>query len=142
MKIGPLLAHLQELEEAYAEALRDTAARFTAESDVFHQCLTFAVAADQATGKLWPFRQRYRGSAEWECPLAAPGTVLLEELRTLYLMAQTVAVTWVMAQQAAKAARDAEFQEVAGERHTEAETEAKWFLTRIKVGAPQALVVE
>ena len=37
-------------------------------------------------------------------------------------MAQAVAVTWVMAQQAAKAARDAELKEVAGERHTEADT--------------------
>ena len=34
--------------------------------------------------------------------------VLLEELRSLYLLAHEVAVTWVMAQQAAKAARDAE----------------------------------
>jgi hypothetical protein len=46
-----------------------------------------------------------------------------------------------MAQQAAKAARDTDLKETAGERHTEADIEAKWFLTRIKVGAPQALVV-
>ena len=67
--------------------------------------------------------------------------MLLEELRALYLVALEVAVTWSMALQAAKAARDAELKEVADLCHTEAETQAKWFLTRIKVGAPQALVV-
>jgi hypothetical protein len=65
----------------------------------------------------------------------------LEELRALYLLAHEVAVTWAMALQAAKAARDAELKEVAGDCHIEAETQAKSFLTRIKVGAPQALVV-
>ncbi len=68
--------------------------------------------------------------------------MLLEELRALYLLAHEVAVTWAMALQAAQAARDAELKEVAGDCHTEAETQAKWFLTRIKTGAPQALVVE
>jgi hypothetical protein len=141
MRVGPLLAHLDELEAAYAQALREAAARFQEEPDVFHQCLTFATAADAARQKLAPLRQRYSGKPEWEVVPVASGKVLLEELRALYLMAQQVAVSWVMAQQAAKAARDADLKEAAGERHTEADIEAKWFLTRIKVGAPQALVV-
>ena len=41
-----------------------------------------------------------------------------------------------------QAVRDAELKEVADDRHTETETQARWFLTRIKTGAPQALVVE
>ena len=141
MKIGPLLAHLDELETAYAQALHDASARYAEEQDVFHQCLTFAAAADAARQKLAPLRQRYVGKPEWQIVAAEPGKVLLEDLRSLYLMAQQVAVSWVMAQQAAKAARDADLNETAGERHTEADIEAKWFLTRIKVGAPQALVV-
>ena len=141
MKIGPLLAHLDELEKVYAQALRDASARFQDDQDVFHQCLTFATAADAARQKLAPLRQRYSGEPEWELVQAAPGKVLLEELRGLYLMAHQVAVSWVMAQQAAKAARDDDLEEAAGERHAEADIEAKWFLTRIKVGAPQALVV-
>ena len=102
MKIGPLLAHLDELEAAYAQALRDASARFAEEQDVFHQCLTFAAAADAARQKLAPLRQRYAGKPEWEIVAAEPG-VLLEDLRSLYLMAQQVAVSWAMAQQAAKA---------------------------------------
>jgi len=141
MKIGPLLAHLDQLEAAYAEALRESAGRFAQEHDVFHQCLTFATAADRAVERLGPLRERYAGKADWQVAPARGGEVLLEELRRLYLLAHEVAVTWTMAEQAAKAARDAELKQVAGELHTEADTQAKWFLTRIKVGAPQALVV-
>jgi hypothetical protein len=141
MKIGPLLAHLDELEAGYADALRASASRFEEEHDLFHQCLTFATVADRAVERLRPLRERYAGKAEWDVTSAPHGTVLLEELRGLYLLAHEVAVTWTMAEQAAKAARDAELKLIAGELHTEADTQAKWFLTRIKVGAPQALVV-
>jgi hypothetical protein len=142
MSIGPLLAHLEELEAAYAQALRDSAARYIDEHDVHHQCLTFAAVADRAVEKLGPLRQRYTGTAEWTTPSARRGKVLLEDLRALYLLAHEVALTWTMAQQAARAARDSELDEVAGDSHTEADTQAKWFLTRVKVAAPQALVVE
>jgi len=142
VSIGPLLAHLEDLEVAYAQALRDSAGRYADEQDIFHQCLTFAAVADGAVQKLGPLRQRYNGTAEWTTPSAKHGKVLLEELRALYVLAHGVAVTWSMAQQAAKAARDSELNEVAGDSHAEADMQAKWFLTRIKVGAPQALVVE
>jgi hypothetical protein len=142
MSIGPLLAHLEDLEAGYAQALRDSAAWYADEQDVFHQCLTFAVVADCAVKELGRLRQRYNGSAEWTTVSARHGQVLLEQLRALYLLAHEVAVTWTMAQQAAKAARDSELNKVAGDWHTEADTQAKWFLTRIKVASPQALVVE
>jgi hypothetical protein len=50
-------------------------------------------------------------------------------------------VTWVMAVQAAKAARDQELLSRATDCQTEADAQARWFTTRIKTGAPQALVV-
>jgi hypothetical protein len=87
-------------------------------------------------------RQRYGGKAEWKTIPPGHGQLLLEELRSLYLLAHEVTVTWTMALQAAKAARDAELKEVANDRYTETETQATWFLTKIKTGAPQALVVE
>ena len=46
-----------------------------------------------------------------------------------------------MAAQAAKAARDKELLSLATDCQTETEPQAKWFTTRIKTGAPQALVV-
>ena len=141
MKIGPLLAHLGELETAYAGALRQAAQRHKGDHDVYHQCRTFALVADGTADTLAPLRQRYDGKAEWRIVIPSAGETLLEELRSLYLFAHEVAVTWNMAQQAAKAVRDPELEEFAGEFHSKTETQAKWFLTRIKVGAPQALVV-
>ena len=104
MKIGPLLAHLEELEVAYAETLRQRPSAFERSTTCYHQCLTFAAAADQAATKLAPLRQRYDGKPNGRPLSPGHGETLLEELRSLYLMAHAVAVTWAMALQAAKAA--------------------------------------
>ena len=77
----------------------------------------------------------------WTTALGDGGGDLLEDLRSLYLRTQEAAITWVMAAQAAKAARDKELSSLATDCQSEAETQAKWFTTRIKTGAPQALVV-
>jgi hypothetical protein len=140
--VGPLLAHLEDLEAAYVETLRQQASRHPDEHDVAHQCLSFAVATEQAGLLIEPLRQRYDGTSDWQTPLPPEGTTLLEDLRSLYLMAEAVVVTWTMAVQAAKALRDGELTEVASACQTESETQANWFLTRIKMGAPQALAVE
>jgi hypothetical protein len=141
MMVGPLLAHLEELEAAYADKLREQANRHSDDHDVYHQCLTFSAAADHAAALLGSFCDRYGGASDWSIPSPGGGTSLLEDLRSLYLMACAVAVTWTMVLQAAKALRDTELKEIAVSCHTEAEMQAAWFLTRIKTGAPQALVV-
>ena len=46
-----------------------------------------------------------------------------------------------MAAQAANCALDRELLSLATECHAETEAQAKWFTTRIKTGAPQALAV-
>jgi hypothetical protein len=91
--------------------------------------------------KLEPLAGRYGGRAAWKSAVGAGSDDLLEDLRTLYLRAQEAALTWVMAGQAAKAARDQELLTLATDCQSEPEVQAKWFLTRIKTGAPQALVV-
>ena len=142
MKIGGLLAHLDELETAYAGRLRESAGRYPDDHDVHHQCRTFADEADRAARRLVPLRHRYDGTTEWTADVPGHGGTLLEELRSLYLLADEVAVTWVMASQAARAARDAGLKEIAADRHTDVLLEARWFLTRIQASAAQALVTE
>ena len=141
MKIGPLLAHLRELEAGFADALRAAAERHRDDHDVYHQCQTFAVTADKRVEKLGPLAERYGGQAAWRSAVGDGSDDLLEDLRTLDLRAQESTTTWVMAAQAAKAARDQELLTVATECQSETEVQAKWFTTRIKTGAPQALVV-
>jgi hypothetical protein len=142
MRVGPLLAHLRELETGLAAESRAAAERHRDDHDVFHQCHTFAVTAEKRVGRLEPFSRRYGGQAEWPTTISAEGSAdLLEELRLLYLRTQEAAITWVMASQAAKAARDPELLALATDCQSEIEAQAKWFTTRIKTAAPQALVV-
>jgi hypothetical protein len=140
MKLGNLLAHLHELEHELADALCAASNRHTADHDVFHQCRTFATKATTRVERLVPFTGRYAGRAEWANAVRGESDDLLEDLRVLHLEAHEVAITWEMAAQAAKAARDAELLALATASHAEVEMQAKWFETRIKTAAPQALV--
>jgi hypothetical protein len=141
MRIGPLLAHLRDLETGLAAELRAAAERHRDDHDVYHQCHTFAVTAEKRVQKLEPVAERYGGQATWKTAIGGGSSDLLEDLRVLYLRAQECAITWVMASQAAKAARDEQLLTLATEYQSETEVQAKWFTTRIKTGAPQALVV-
>jgi hypothetical protein len=141
VKIGPLLAHLHELETELAAELRAAAERHRGEHDVYHQCQTFALAADKRVQRLDPLERRYDGSSEWTTAVGEGSDDLLRELRTLYLRAQEVAITWTMASQAAKALRDRDLLTLATECQSEPEAQAQWFTTRIKVAAPQAIVL-
>jgi hypothetical protein len=142
MKIGPLLSHLVDLEATYSNALREAAQRDHDEHDVHHQCLTFATAAEKRAARLQPHAERYGRGSGWALIEPTAGSSLLERLRAQYVLAQETAVTWTMALQAAKAARDGELELVATECLSGIDAEAKWFLTRIKTSAPQALVVQ
>ena len=141
MKVGQLLAHMEELETALAADLRAVAGRHRDDHDVYHQCQTFAVTADHRVEALGPLKQRYEGKGVWSTALGDGSADLLEDLRWIYLRSQEAAISWVMAAQAAKAARDKELLSLATECQTEVELQAKWFTTRIKTGAPQTLVV-
>ena len=141
MKLGSLLAHLRELEQEWAAALQAAAQRHCGDHDVYHQCHTFAVTADNRLKKLEPLAQRYEGRPEWTTAIGVGSDDLLEELRALYLRTEGLAITWTMAAQAAKALRDQELLSLARDCQSETAAQASWFSTRIKTGAPQALVV-
>src|SRR6187551_1620945 len=123
MKIGPLLSHLQKLEAELAETYRSFGERHTAEHDVHHQCQSFAKQAEQHAEGLAPHTARYGQDMDagqsgfGQGPFASArrtdsesrpdsGLLLLADLRTLLLAVEEVSITWVMAGQAAQAARD------------------------------------
>jgi hypothetical protein len=161
MKIGPLLARLRELEADLADELRALGERHAADHDVFHQCHTFAKQCERHAAALEPLAARYGEDVDDEGPgfwsgllesarrtasaslgrVPESGLLLLRDLRTLFLRAEECSITWVMAGQAAQAARDQELLDVVHACHQETEIQVKWFVTRIKVAAPQALVV-
>ena len=161
MKLGSFLARLHELELELAEDYRALGERHAADHDVYHQCATFAKQAEGHARLLQPAVERYgeggdgddgpgfwngrdaarRTSSEAAGRSSAGGPLLLRDLRSLFIAAEEVSITWVMAGQAAQAKRDAELLETVRECHVEVELQVKWFTTRIKVAAPQALVV-
>jgi hypothetical protein len=144
MKVGHLLDHLRELEAGLARELRAAAERHRDDHDVYHQCHTFAVTAEKRVEKHEPVKQRCGGTAQWRSAIGAGSDELLPDLRALYLREQECSLTWVMAMQAAKAARDQDLLTLATECQSETGVQAKqakWFMTRIKTEAPQALVV-
>jgi hypothetical protein len=161
MKIGSLLARLHELETDLADELRALGERHAADHDVFHQCHTFALQCERHAAALQPVAARYGEEVDDEAPgfwsgilesarraastsvgrVPESGLLLLRDLRKLFLQAEECSITWVMAGQAAQAARDQELLDVVRVCHQETEIQVKWFVTRIKVASPQALVV-
>ena len=141
MKLGQVLTHLRQLEDGLADSLRSAADRHSDDHDVFHQCRTFATKATTRAANLDRILERYGGESAWASAVSGESDELLEDLRSLHLRIQEVAITWQMAAQAAKAARDKDLLALSTASHSEAEMQAKWLLTRIKSSAPQALVV-
>jgi hypothetical protein len=141
LRVGLLLAHLRELDSGLAAELRGAAERHRNDHDVYHQCLTFSVTAEKRVEKLEPLTAQYGGRSTWKSAVGEGSDDLLEDLRALCLRTQESSLTWIMASQAAKAARDEALLTLATECQAETETQAKWLTTRIKTGAPQALVV-
>ena len=161
MKVGPLLARLHELETELADELRALGERHAADHDVFHQCHTFAKQCERHAAALEPLVTRYGEQVDEDGPgfwsgllerarrtasasigrVPESGLLLLRDLRTLFLLTEECSITWVMAGQAAQAARDPELLDVVRACHQETEIQVKWLVTRIKVASPQALVV-
>jgi hypothetical protein len=143
VKIGVLLGQLRELEVGLAATYRGTGERHADDHDVYHQCVSFAKKAEGHVAKLASLAERYdaRNGADSQVQARDDNELgLLGVLRTLFLAAEEVSITWVMMNQAAQAARDAELLSVVQECHAEVELQVKWLTTRIKVAAPQALV--
>jgi hypothetical protein len=142
VRIGALLAHLRELETRLGAELREAAERHRDDHDVYHQCHTFAISADKRAEKLDPRTSAQDGAGSWTTAVGDGSDDMLVELRALYLRTQEASVTWTMLVQAAKASRDQELLTLATECQREPELQAKWFMTRLKTAAPQALVAQ
>jgi hypothetical protein len=142
VKLANLLEHLLTLERSLATALRTAGERHRLDHDVYYQCHAFARSADARAARLEPLARPNEGRDEWDSPVIEGSDDLLEELRALALALRGVALTWTMAEQAAKALRDPELLACASESVSDATSEADWFLTRIKTAAPQALTIE
>ncbi len=119
-------------------------------ADVFHTCRMLAQWSQDNRHALAPVIERY-GEADVEEPerLHAAGLAgtregeigLLRDLQDLYVLASLVRTTWTVVAQGAQGLRDPELLAVARQAGGQTSRQLSWLDTRIKVAAPQALIV-
>lgn len=144
------LGLLHRAEENLAGAFREVAHAHRAEPDVELLCKRLSEQCNQHAIALQPIVARYSEIAEDE-PDRLHTTLftgtrtgplsLLRDLHDLYLMTSECDITWTLVGQAAQGARDDELVEVVQRCETETTIQLAWLCTRLKVAAPQALIV-
>jgi hypothetical protein len=162
MKLNQAIEHVQDADCDLADELETIAERHAAESDVYHVAKTLASRCGLQLDELRSHAVRY-GAAERALEASSnggpevlerarrlaseligkhelAGMLLLDDLRGLYLAAHRAELAWVVLEQGAKAARDAELLETAKKGREEAERRWKWVRTRVKEASPQVLV--
>jgi hypothetical protein len=137
-------------EQILAESFRAVALGHARAVDVFHTCNLLAEMCNQHRRQLAPIAERY-GEDDIEEPerLHADGLAqardgeigLLRDLQDLHVLATLVQTTWTVIAQGAQGLRDAELLDVATSANEETSRQLTWLNTRMKVAAPQALIV-
>jgi hypothetical protein len=137
-------------EKILADSLRAVGTGHARAADVFHTCHLLAGMSDQHRERLAPAVQRY-GEDDVEEPerLHAQGLAqtrsgeigLLRDLQDLHVLATLVQTTWTVIAQGAQGLRDRELLEIANTSNAETSRQLTWLNTRMKVAAPQALIV-
>ena len=137
-------------EEALADSFRAVAEGHADVADVFHTCRLLAGWCDDHREALAPVVARY-GEADADEPdrLHAAGLAtardgeigLLRDLQDLHVLARLVQTTWMVVAQGAQGLRDPELLRVAQDSGAATARQITWLDTRIKVAAPQALIV-
>jgi hypothetical protein len=162
VKLHLAIQHAQDAECDVFDELTTLAERHAADSDVYHVAKTLAARCSKQLELLPAHASRY-GAAERfidEPTEQGPDVVerarrlasemlgqhelaamlLFEDLRGLYLTTHRAELAWVVLEQGAKAARDADLLAAAHKGREEAERRWKWVRTKVKEASPQVLV--
>ena len=138
-------------ERTLAASFRAVAVGHQEEADVFHTCQLLARWSDEHRERLAPVVER-NGEDRVDEPerLHADGLAevrsgpvgLLRDLQDLHVLASLVQTTWTVIAQGAQGLRDRELLEIATSANAETSRQLTWLNTRMKVAAPQALIVD
>jgi hypothetical protein len=161
VKLGVAIAGVRDAELALAERLGVLGERHKADHDVHHLSETLQRLARANLERLAPHAERHGVAVEpGDAPAGhgegllararektselagrrpEPGLLLLRDLRELHLLYAAASIDWVVLEQGAKAARDAELVAAATECHAQTLRGMKWTVTRLKTAAPQVL---
>ena len=137
-------------EQVLADSFRQVAEGHAHVADVHHLALTLAGFSDRHREHLAPFVERYgeedlaepeRLRAEALSSTREGEVGLLRDLQDLHLLATLVETTWTVIAQGAQGLRDLDLLALAAGSRSETERQVQWLTTRMKVAAPQALIV-
>jgi hypothetical protein len=138
-------------EKTLADSFRAVADGHADVADVFHTCQLLAGWSDGHRHRLAAAVERYGEQDDVSEPerLHAAGLAearagevgLLRDLQDLHVLATLVQTTWTVIAQAAQGLRDRELLDVATSSNAETSRQLTWLNTRMKVAAPQALIV-
>lgn len=138
-------------EQTLADSFRAVAEGHAHVADVFHLCHTLAGWSDAHRDKLASVVERYGEQTDIDEPerlhaagvgQAREGEVgLLRDLQDLHVLASLVQTTWTAIAQGAQGLRDRELLDIAHACSAETARQISWLDTRLKVAAPQALIV-
>jgi len=144
------LGYLHQCELDLASGFREVGEAHVQEADVYYLTHTLAKQCETHAEKLKPFVDSY-GEEKPEEPerlyheffeqTRSGALGLLRDMQDLYLMASACDISWTMIGQAAQGLRDRELLEVVNSCENETANQLKWLRTRMKVTAPQTLIV-
>lgn len=150
MHLANYLGYLCQTEIDLADGYRKVGEAHAQEADVYYITHTLAKQCEAHAEKLKPFVDRY-GEDKPEEPerlyheffdeTRSGSLGLLRDMQDLYLMASACDISWIIIGQAAQGARDRELLEVVNSCEVETTNQLKWIQTRMKVAAPQTLLV-
>jgi hypothetical protein len=150
MHLAHYLGLLHEAEDNLVRAFRAVGASHGDEPDVSQECERMARQCASHVDRLAPFVDRYGKDAPDEPDrlhadlfrgARSGGLGLLRDLHDLYLMASQSDISWTMIGQAAQGARDTDLLDTVNACEHDTAIQLAWIRTRMKVAAPQALVV-
>jgi hypothetical protein len=150
MYLANYLGYLHQTELDLAEGYRKVGEAYPQEADVYHLTHTLAKQCEAHAEKLKPFVDHYgeekpeepdRLYHEFFSQTRSGPLGLLRDMQDLYLMANACDMSWTMIGQAAQGLRDRELLETVESCEVETYNQLKWIRTRMKVAAPQTLIV-
>ncbi|KRE52540.1 hypothetical protein [Phycicoccus sp. Soil748] len=149
-RLATYVGLVDHAEQVLAESLRTVAEAQAKHPDIHFMCETLAKMSDAHREELAPVVERY-GEDDASEPerLHAAGLGeartgplgLLRDLQDLHVLAHLVLSSWTVIRQGAQGLRDRELLEVAEASAAETRRQIAWLQTRMKVAAPQALIV-
>jgi hypothetical protein len=146
VKIAGAIEQVGQAEAKLVRGLAEVGEHHRADHDVFHVTRTLAGMETDNLRRLRSQADRYDASLPDHPEVSAaeadepePGSDLLDDLRTVYVLAAEASIDWLMLGQGAQAVKDDELLATVSACHEQSLRTLKWATDRIKTSAPQAL---